>query len=101
MKAREVEVGGLPARLATFNAADWPPGPGERSEACACSSCTAKYGPPGPAPRTVVAARRRWRKARLATLTKGSPEYCAELLSALHEALPERHKPNNEWRIGR
>ena len=85
--------GRWPDRLATFNADDWPPAQGEVAQTCTCASCTAKYGPPGPAPRTVAAARRRWRQARLATLKRGSYEYRAEFLVALQESLPERHRP--------
>jgi len=93
--------GSWPPHLATFDADGWPPAAGERSEACACSSCVARHGPPGPAPRTIFAARRRWRQARLARLKKGSYEYRAEFLKYLQESLPERYQPNNEWRIGR
>ena len=82
-----------PPDLAVFRAADWAPSVGEVEERCTCAHCTERYGPPGPAPRTITAARRRWRKARLATLEKGTDDYRAEALSALRENLPERHRP--------
>jgi len=82
-----------PPHLAVFNPAEWPPAYDEVETTCTCASCTAKYGPPRPAQQTITAARRRWRKARLATLEKGTDEYLAEVLSALRENLPERHRP--------
>ena len=96
MRGRERDLARWPPDLAEFDADAWPPAPGELDESCRCSSCLERFGPPKPAPRTVAAARRRWRKARLATFRKGSYEYRAELLTSLQEALPERHKPNNE-----
>ena len=84
--------GRWPPRLATFDPAAWPPAPDEVEESCACTDCRTRFGPPGPAPRTVAAARRRWRRARLATLTKGTDEYRTEALSALRENLPQRYR---------
>ena len=102
MRLREHdETDRWPPHLATFDADVWPPAVGELEESCRCSRCLERFGPPKPAPRTVFAARRRWRKARLATLRKGTTDYRAEFLKYLQESLPERHKPNNEWRIGR
>jgi len=85
--------GRWPPHLAVFDPAEWPPGPGEVEQACTCAHCVDQFGPPRPAPRTVAGARRRWRKARLATFKKGTYEYRAEALLALQESLPERHRP--------
>ena len=84
--------GRWPPHLATFTPTDWPPATNEVERTCTCTSCIDKYGPPRPAPRTVAAARRRWRQARLATLKKGTDEYRTEALSALREQLPERYR---------
>ena len=83
---------GWPPHLATFNPKDWPPSSNELERSCRCSHCVARFGPPRPAPRTVAAARRRWRQARLATFRKGTDEYRTEALSALRENLPERYR---------
>jgi len=97
----EADGGRWPPHLVVFRADQWPPAPGELEESCRCVSCLERFGPPKPAPRTVAAARRRWRQARLATLKKGSYEYRAELLKYLQESLPERHRNpqwNGEWK---
>ena len=67
---------GWPARLRHFDPADWPPSPDD----------LAAGGPPWSAGHTVLAAHARWRRARLAALVEGTPEYGAELLRGLREA---------------
>ena len=77
-----------PAPLATFDAADWPPLPGEIEEACDCASCLARFGAPSLAGHAIEDARRRWRDARLATLSPRTSEFRAEAFEAL---LDPRH----------
>ena len=72
-----------PPRLRHFDPAEWPPEPDER----------AAHGAPRSARGAVLLAHGRWRRARLAALVKGSPEYGAELLRGLREAARMTQNP--------
>ncbi len=84
--ARHKGTPGLwPPHLATFDPTQWPPAAGEVEEMCQCGPCRQRWGPPGPAGNTLLDAHTRWRKARLATLERGSSEYRLEALEGLRE----------------
>ena len=86
MRLRAAAADRWPEHLATFDPAGWPPARGEVEPSCGCDSC-ARFGRAQPARRTVAAARGRWRRARLAALSPGTPEFRAEALEALREGV--------------
>jgi len=80
---RDTGDGWWPPDLAVFRASDWPPAAGDLDAG----------GPPWAAGHSVLAAHRRWCKARLAALPKGSAEYGVEQLRGMREAVAMTRNP--------